>query len=109
MAYDEGLAETLRDALGALPGLGEKRMFGALCFLRDGNMICGIRGAGGLFRTGKEALEEAEALPGVAPAIMGGRRMGGFVEADEYAMADDEIRARLLDMALAFTAMLPPK
>ncbi|MCR8547083.1 TfoX/Sxy family protein [Salipiger sp. P9] len=109
MAYDEGLAETLRDALDGLPGLDEKRMFGALCFLRDGNMICGVRNAGGLFRVGKAAQDVAQALPGVGPAIMGGRRMGGFIEAGKDAMADDAIRDGLLTMALDFTATLPPK
>ena len=44
MAYDEGLATTVRDAIGDRPGLAEKRMFGGLAFLVHGNMACGVRG-----------------------------------------------------------------
>ncbi len=109
MSYDEGLAETVRDDLGPLPGLSEKRMFGALCFLLDGNMICGVRAEGGLYRVGKEAQDEAATLADVGPAIMGGRRMGGYVEATPEAMADDGTRARLTELALSFVRGLPPK
>jgi len=41
MAYDEGHAEILRDHLASLPGVIEKRMFGGLCFMLNGNMLCG--------------------------------------------------------------------
>ncbi|SDH54594.1 TfoX/Sxy family protein [Alloyangia pacifica] len=109
MSYDEGLAEIVRDDLGPLPGLSEKRMFGALCFLLDGNMICGVRAEGGLYRVGKEAQDAAAALADVGPAIMGGRRMGGYVEASPEAMADDATRARLTALALSFVRSLPPK
>ena len=109
MSFDEGLAETVRDDIGPLPGLTEKRMFGALCFLLDGNMICGVRAEGGLYRVGKEAQEAATALDDVGPAIMGGRRMGGYVEAAPEAMADDATRARLTALAIEFVRRLPPK
>ncbi|WP_226621229.1 TfoX/Sxy family protein [Alloyangia pacifica] len=109
MSYDEGLAEMVRDDIGSLPGLSEKRMFGALCFLLDGNMICGVRAEGGLYRVGKAMQDDATALEAVGPAIMGGRRMGGYVEAAPEAMADDATRARLTALALAFVRGLPPK
>jgi hypothetical protein len=41
MAYDEGLATRIRDAIGDRPGLAEKQMFSGLAFLVDGNMACG--------------------------------------------------------------------
>ena len=44
MAYDEGLATRIRDAIGDRPGLAEKQMFGGLAFLVHGNMACGVRG-----------------------------------------------------------------
>ncbi|MBE9635434.1 TfoX/Sxy family protein [Salipiger mangrovisoli] len=109
MSYDEGLAETVRNDIGPLPGLSERRMFGALCFLLDGNMICGLRAEGGLYRVGKQAQHEVMTLAGVAPAIMGERRMGGYVEAAPEAMADDVIRAQLTERALTFVRSLPPK
>ena len=42
MAYDEGLAQRIRELCEDEPGFAEKRMFGGLCFLVDGNMACGV-------------------------------------------------------------------
>ncbi|MBV7379341.1 TfoX/Sxy family protein [Maritimibacter dapengensis] len=112
MAVDEGEAELLRADLAGEPGITEQAMFGGLCFLRDGNMIGGVRRAsegGALMRVGKERMAEALALDGVTPMMMGKRKMGGFVAVTSEALADDALRRRLLDMALAFTANLPAK
>ncbi len=109
MAYDEGLAQIMRADLGAPEVLVEKRMFGGLCFMRKGHMICGLHQGGGLYRVGKAARAEALALPRVRPIIMGGRSMGGYVELPAEAMGDATTRRALLDMASAFTATLPPK
>ncbi|MGR3794649.1 TfoX/Sxy family protein [Vannielia sp. SX4] len=110
MAYDEGIAEQLREGLEGLPGVEEKRMFGGLCFLLKGNMLCGASGwSDTMFRVGKEAEEEALALPGTRVMEMGGRRMGGFIRADDAAMGDDDTRARLMALALAYVQALPPK
>ncbi|RBI75144.1 hypothetical protein DQW77_05640 [Roseovarius sp. TE539] len=46
MAYDEGLAEVMRDDLGARDGISEKKMFGGIAFLLNGNMVCGVHGGG---------------------------------------------------------------
>ena len=110
MAYDEGIAEQLREALAEVPGIGETRMFGGLCFLLRGNMLCGASGwSDTMFRVGKAAEAEALALPGTRIMEMGGRRMGGFIRADETALADDDTFARLIALALAFVSALPPK
>jgi len=42
MAYDEGLAQRVRELLEERPGFVEKKMFGGICFLLHGNMTCGI-------------------------------------------------------------------
>ena len=65
MAYDEGLAELMRGDLAGVPGITEKKMFGGLCFLLDGNMLCGVHKGGGMFRVGKD--NEAAALAGRGP------------------------------------------
>ena len=44
MAYDQGLAARVREVIGGQPGLTEKKMFGGLAFLLNGNMACGVRG-----------------------------------------------------------------
>ena len=114
MAHDEGLAQLLRDALADRSGVTEKRMFGGLCFMLNGNMLCGVHGAkssngGAMFRVGKDNEAEALAIEGAAPMTMTGRRMGGFVDATPETLADDAKRGRLLSLALDYVAALPPK
>lgn len=110
MAYDEGIAEQLREALGEVEGTEERKMFGGLCFMIRGNMACGASGwSDTMFRVGKEAEAEALALPGTRIMEMGGRRMGGFIRAGDTAMGDDETRGRLIALCLAQAQRLPPK
>ena len=60
MAYDDGLAELLREDLADIATrIEEKRMFGGLCFMLDGHMLCGVHKGGGMFRVGKDNEEEA--------------------------------------------------
>jgi TfoX/Sxy family transcriptional regulator of competence genes len=107
MAYDEAFADTMREDLGAAPSLSEKRMFGGLCFLLNGNMVCGVLKDGFMYRVGKAAETEALDLAGVSPLSFTGRPMGGMVEAD--ADLPDATRAVLTTMALAPAAGLPAK
>ncbi|MEM1065430.1 MAG: TfoX/Sxy family protein [Pseudomonadota bacterium] len=109
MAYDEGIAEVLRADLSGEPGIGEKKMFGGLCFTLHGNMLCTAGKGRGLFRVGKAAEAQALAIEGVTPMEMAGRRMGGFVDADSEIYGDDARRGPLLAMALDFVRGLPPK
>ncbi len=111
MALEEGLVALIRDDLADEPGITEKRMFGGLCFLKDGNMVAAVHGSGGaMFRVGKEAEPEALALDGAKPMTMTGRRMGGFIDVrDPDAIADDDRRSRWMGMALNFARTLPPK
>lgn len=109
MAYDNGLYEVLRDDLAELPGLTEKRMFGGVAFMLNGNMLCGVHKDGAMYRVGKDNEPAALALPGVAPMTFTGRRMGGFVDADPDAMADETARATLLELAFEYVGTLAPK
>lgn len=109
MAHDEGLAEILRAELADTPGIVEKRMFGGIAFLVDGNMLCGVHRDGAMFRVGKANEPEALALPGVQPMAFTGRPMGGFVDVSDAALADDATRARLMALALGFVRALPAK
>jgi hypothetical protein len=61
MAYDETAAQRLRAELGTLPGLTEKKMFGGICFLLGGNMVCGVLGDELIMRVGA-----AQHAPGTA-------------------------------------------
>ncbi|HCQ64529.1 MAG TPA: hypothetical protein DIU07_04820 [Rhodobacteraceae bacterium] len=109
MAHDEGLAEILRGDLADLPGITEKRMFGGLVLLLDGHMLCGVHPGGGMFRVGKENEAAALTVPGAEPMAFTGRRMGGFIDVSDDALADEDRRERLMGLALGFVRALPPK
>lgn len=108
MAYDQGLAELLRTDLEG-ERITEKKMFGGLCFMLEGHMLCGPHKAGVMFRVGKANRTAALALAGVGPMGFTGRTMTGIVDAQDEAMADDQTRAALLAMAIAFVKSLPAK
>ena len=109
MAYDSGLYEILKDDLGERVDLVEKNMFGGIAFMLNGNMLCGVHKNGAMYRVGKEHEAEALALPGVRKMDFTGRPMGGFIDAGEEAMADDDTRAELLRLAVDFVSCLPAK
>ncbi len=109
MAYDEQHAAILRKALSELDGITEQRMFGGLCFLLNGNMLCGVHKDGGMARVGKEHESAALKLRGVAPLSFIGRPMGGLVEMTEAALMDDQIRSTLLALAKDFVGEMPAK
>ncbi len=109
MAYDEGQAEILREALDGVGEIVEKKMFGGLCFMLNGHMLCGVHAKGGMARVGKENEAEALTIPGARPLDFTGRPMGGMISLDDEAVEDDAIRARWLPLALDYVRALPPK
>ena len=109
MAYDEGLAQLMRDDLCDLDGLTEKKMFGGICFLLHGNMVCGVHSGGGMFRVGKANEAAALAVDGAGDMMFTGKKMGGMVDVDDDALEDDDRRGRLMALAVGYAASLPPK
>jgi hypothetical protein len=108
MAYDEGLAQLMRDELAEEP-FAEKKMFGGLCFLLHGNMVCGVHKGGAMFRVGKPNDAAARAIEGVGPMLFTGKAMQGFVECDDAVMVDDARRDTLIALSLGYAKSLPPK
>ncbi len=108
MAYDEGLAQIFRDDLAG-EDIREQKMFGGLCFLIRGNMVCGVYSGGGMFRVSKADREAAFAITGAEPIRMGTRTMAGMAGLTPEGMADDTRRTRLLNLSLAHVRTLPPK
>ena len=76
MAHDEGLAQLLRDDLVDVDGISERNMFGGLCFMLNGNMLCGVSPKGCMFRVGKPREDEARAITGAGPMNFTGRPHG---------------------------------
>lgn len=109
MAYDAGHAELMRAELADETGISEKKMFGGLCFLKHGNMICGVHKGGGMARVGKAAEASALEIDGITPLSFTGRKMGGMVDVSEDVLGDDARRAQIVKMSLAYATSLPPK
>ena len=109
MAYDAGQAQILRDDLVDQTGVTEKKMFGGVCFLLNGNMLCGVGGSAPMFRVGKDNEAEALTIEGVSPLTFTGRKMGGLVEMGTEEFTDDALRQSVLKLALDFVVPLPAK
>ena len=83
MAYDEDLANRIRELLGAQRGVEEKRMFGGLAFLINGNMSVSASGQGGLLlRVDPEQTDALLDEPHAQPFVMRGRAMDGWLRVD---------------------------
>ncbi|MGX9293554.1 TfoX/Sxy family protein [Tsukamurella paurometabola] len=89
MAYDEGLADRIRDAIDGRPGVVEKRMFGGLAFLVDGHMAIAANSKGeAMVHLDPETTDDLLG-PHVTRTIMRGREMRGWLDLDSEATASD--------------------
>lgn len=109
MAYDEAMAQILRADLSGDLRVEEKRMFGALCFMLDGHMLCGAHGEGGMFRVGKTRTTQALAIKGVSEMAISGRKMGGLVDVTADLLLDKARRSTLMGLARDNVASLPAR
>lgn len=109
MAFDEHLAERIRDEVGDLPGVSAKRMFGGVAFLLHGNMLVGVTGDDMIARVGPDAAEECLALPGTRVFDFTGKVMRGWVVVDGSVLDEDSGLADWIERAREFVETLPPK
>lgn len=110
MAYDEELAERVRDLLAAEPDVTEKRMFGGLAFLVGGHMAVVASGQGGLMVRVDPA--ESDALVTRTPATpmeMRGRPMKGWLRIAADDLRTERQLAPWVQRGTAFVRTLPPK
>ncbi len=110
MAYDEELADRVRDALQHPDGLSEKRMFGGLAFLINGNLAVSASGQGGLLlRVDPAKTDELVADPHARRFVMRGREMDGWLHIDAGADMPDERLTSWVEIGLAYARSLTPK
>ena len=109
MAYDEGLAQRVTDELSAEQGLVEKKMFGGIGFLIDGNMACGVNKDDLIVRVGEAGYRTALDAPGVKEFDMTGRPMTGWVSVGPTGYESDEGLAEWVKKGVTFARTLPPK
>ena len=109
MAYDEGLAERIRDVLANMPEVTENRMFGGLCFMVSGNMCCGMVGETLMARVGAEQYAECLVLPYAREMNYTGKPLKGIVYVDPKGIAEDADLKCWIGRCLNFTQSLPDK
>lgn len=109
MSYDEALAARIRAAVEGRPEIGEKKMFGGICFLHAGAMFCGVAGADLMVRVGPAAYEKALAAPHARVMDFTGRPMQGYVFVGAAGTRTAAQVAAWVARALAFVTTLPPK
>ena len=110
MAYDDDLADRVRAAIAGHDGVTEKRMFGALGFLVNGNLAVSASSQGGLMlRVPPADLAAVLAEDGVEPFEMHGRAMNGWVHVSPDAVTTDTQLTRWVALGTTYAASLPPK
>lgn len=102
------LAGRLRNAFAGRRNVAEKRMFGGVCFLLRGNMLCGTGKTDFMFRVGKEQDTQALSRPGARPMDITGKVMKGFVWVDPRC-CDDRALKGWIALAEKYVGKLPAK
>jgi hypothetical protein len=110
VAYDEELAERIRERVAGEDGMTEKRMFGGLAFLINGNMAVSASGQGGLLlRVDPAQTDELVRAPHARRFEMRGREMDGWLRIDPAAVGTDTDLARWVGIGVGYARSLPPK
>lgn len=109
MAYDEGLAQRVREALSVREDISEKKMFGGLSFLLGGNMAVGVIGEDLIVRVGPHDYEEALSHEHARAFDFTGRTMSGWVVVKPEGLEEDEDLTEWVLRGVGFAGTLPAK
>ena len=109
MAFDESLAARIRDALARRRHIEEKKMFGCICFLINGNALAGVWGDRLIARLGPDEGEAALREPHVRAFDITGRPMRNWVVVEPEGVEDDDQLKGWIQRAMKFVGKLPAK
>ncbi len=110
MAYDEKLADRIRELISGRRGVTEQKMFGGLAFLIGGNMAIAASGQGGvLVRVDPEESERLVAATSAEPMVMRGREMAGWLRLDADAVKTKRELAKWVERGTGYASSLPAK
>jgi hypothetical protein len=110
MAYDEDLANRIRELLGPERGVEEKRMFGGLAFLINGNMSVGVSKEGGLLvRVPPEDTDKLLTRSHARPMVMAGRESRGWLRVDAEGVPTKRQLQSWVTRGVGYARSLPPK
>jgi TfoX/Sxy family transcriptional regulator of competence genes len=110
LAYDEDLADRIRELLGGEAGLTEQKMFGGLAFLIGGNMAVAASGQGGvLVRVDPETSDDLIASTTARPMEMRGRQMQGWLRVDPDDVRTKRQLTKWVRLGATYAGTLPAK
>ena len=110
MAYDEELADRIRELIAGETGVTEKQMFGGLAFLIGGNMSVAASGQGGLMvRVDPDETDALLERPHAQPFVMRGREMKEWLRVDDEGVRTKRDLEPWVRRGVAYARSLPPK
>lgn len=106
----EHLADRIRNLLNDDPNISEKKMFGGVCFMLNGNMMCGpVKSGNMMLRVGKELEAEARAKPFTREMDFTGKPMKGFIFVEPEGFETEQQLYAWITFATKFVGALPAK
>lgn len=109
MAFDERLAERIRGTLGRRKGLAEKKMFGGVAFLLNGNMCVGVHKSDLIVRLAAEETDAALSQPHTRRFDLTGRPMKGWILVEPAGLTTDASLVKWVQLAAKYASSLPAK
>lgn len=109
MAYDEGVAQRVRELVQPLSGISERKMFGGIAFMAHGHMFVGVLGDDLMARVGPDAYANALQQRHVREMDFTGRSMKGYVYVEPPGFESDADLEHWVNTCLEFVESLPPK
>jgi TfoX/Sxy family transcriptional regulator of competence genes len=109
MPYDETIAGRIRDALARKRGVVEKKMFGGVGFLLNGNMLVGVWKDSLIVRLDPDEYDDALQQPHAQEFDITGRPMKGWVLVEPEGVEEDDQLADWIERAMKFVKALPKK
>ncbi|OMB98853.1 TfoX/Sxy family protein [Mycobacterium colombiense] len=110
MAYDEDLANRIRELVGTESGVEEKRMFGGLAFLINGNMSVAVSGQGGLLvRVPPQDTDKLVERAHVSPMVMAGKEARGWLRVEAAGVQTKRQLDSWVARGVGYARSLPPK
>jgi hypothetical protein len=109
MAYDEGVAERIREVFAGRTDVVEKKMFGGIAFMVSGHMCCGVEGHSLMARVGPEHYDDALNRPHAREMDFTGKPLRGFVFVEPKGFESDKDLVSWIAFCERFVSTLPPK
>jgi len=109
MAYSEKIESRIKKIVTDWKNTADKKMFGGVCHLLNGNMFCGVHKEFLILRLGADTAEDALKLPHIRPFDITGRPMKGWVMVAQDGFKSDKELKNWLDQTRKFVETLPAK